>query len=463
MNGKLPRPIMPCDSHITQRIVRIAVDVLLLCFLLLCVLLTTQQARADWPQFRGPAGLGHADGKGCPVSWSLLRNIFWQTATPGEGWSSPIIVGDRLWITSAETIALEPEARTALLAKFADDTESFGAVKSVTLYAIELDVADGRMLRKVKLAERENPPPIHAANRFASATPCTDGVRLYCHFGTLGAFAVDLATGKVAWEQRLEYDFITNVGSSPILCDSRLILTCDGAKSQFVAALDARTGTLLWKTSRPPAAFVHEKHGRSFSTPVRVKNADREEVIVPGSQWLVSYNPVSGAEHWRVNFGEGRAVAPSPVHDDRAVYFCTGYPKPQLWAVRLGGAGDVSESHVEWIYDRQAPELASPLLVDGLIYVVSIVGVANCVEAASGERVWTQRLGGRFGASPLFVDGKIYFTTEEGLTTVVQPGRVYRELARNQAPGIHLASPAPYADSLIFRSSEGLYRVRELP
>lgn len=430
---------------------------------LLClgVTLAAQPVRGDWPQFRGPAGNGIAQVRGTPESWSLLRNITWQTAIPGVGWSSPIVVGDRIWITSAESKALAPEARLALLEKFADDTESFAAVKSVTLFALEVDARDGRLLRKVKLTERDDPPPFHAANNCASATPCSDGVLLYCHFGTLGTFAVALKTGTVAWEQRLAYDSITHVGSSPALCDSRLILACDGAEAQFVTALDTRTGALLWKTARPPVAVVHAKHRRAFSTPMRLSFAGRDELIVPGSQWIVSYDSASGEERWRVNFGEGRAVTPSPIHDGHSVYFCTGYPKPQLWSVRIGGAGDVSESHVRWIYDRQAPELASPLLVDGMIYLVSIVGVANCVDASTGERIWTQRLGGRFGASPLYAGGKIYFTNEEGLTIVVKPGPDYQELARNQAVGIHLATPAVYTDSLIFRSSEGLYRVRE--
>jgi outer membrane protein assembly factor BamB len=188
-----------------------------------------------------------------------------------------------------------------------------------------------------------------------------------------------------------------------------------------------------------------------------LKPETRAQAIIPGAQWLISYDPATGRELWRVNMGDCHAIIPRPVYRDGIVYVCTGYMKPQLWAVRTDGSGDVTDTHVAWKYDKQVPEISSPIIIGSEIYFVSSLGILTCLDAASGAQVWQHRFGGNFSASPIAADGKIYFTSREGVTTVIRPGRPYDELARNQLFGQTLASPAICGNALIIRADRILY------
>jgi len=430
-----------------------------LTFVLLCC---TTAAAGDWPQFRGPRGDGTADAKNLPTTWGGFGTIAWQAEIPGRGWSSPIVLGERIWLTHAETTALTAQQREKRLSDsvLKDFAEQFQAHAAVTLYAAEFDAKSGELLRNIELFACEQPPPIHATNTYASPTPATDGERLYCHFGPLGTAALDLKSGQVVWKERFVFDDITGPGSSPLLVRNKLIFPCDGVDQQFVVALDKRTGQVAWKTPRPKIDAAEGKHRRAFSTPLLVEHAGREQVVVPAAQWVCSYDPGSGQELWRVNFGDGHATIPRPVFRDGIVYVCTGYLKPQLWAIRVDGSGDVTESHVVWKYDKQVPEISSPVIAGGEIYFVSALGVATCLDLHTGELVWQHRLGGNYGASPLAADGKLYFTSQEGVTTVLKPGREYHELAKNQLFGQTLASLAVCGESLLIRADRTLFCVR---
>src|SRR5262245_38400158 len=266
-------------------------------------------AAADWPQFRGPHGDGTAEARNLPTAWGGFGTIAWQVEIPGRGWSSPIVLGDRIWLTHAETTALSDREREKRLADsvLRDFAEQFQAHAAVTLYAAEYDAKTGDLLRNVELFTCKAPPPIHATNTYATPTPASDGERLYCHFGPLGTAALDLKTGEVAWQQRFIFDDITGPGSSPLLVRDKLIFPCDGVDQQFVVALDKRTGQVAWKTPRPKIDAAEGKHRRAFSTPLWFVHAGREQVVVPAAQWACSYDPENGRELWRVNFGDGHA------------------------------------------------------------------------------------------------------------------------------------------------------------
>jgi outer membrane protein assembly factor BamB len=238
-----------------------------------------------------------------------------------------------------------------------------------------------------------------------------------------------------------------------------LILACDGADRQFVVALDARTGKEVWRTPRPSITVPDDKLRRSFSTPLVIRHADRTQLIAPAAQWVVSYNPANGEEWWRAKITEGHALVPRPVYHQGVVFVCTGYPKPELWAIRVDGSGDVSQSHVNWSYNRQVPEISSPVIVGEQIYFVSGIGVATSLRLSDGSLVWQHRLEGSYAASPLNADGKIYFTSQEGLTTVVRPGTSYEQLNQNQLPGRTMASLAVAGNSLLIRAEGVLYCV----
>lgn len=270
-----------------------------------------------------------------------------------------------------------------------------------------------------------------------------------------------METGRVLWKQRFAVDEITGPGGSPVLDGDLLILGCDGADEQFLVALNKQSGETVWRMPRPKIDAVDGKLRRAFSTPLLVDYGGRRQLISPTAQWVVAYNPADGKELWRVNFRTGHAVVPRPVFRDGLVYVCTGYLKPVLWAVRVDGSGDVTETHVVWKCDRQVPEISSPVVVGAEIYFVSSIGVATCLDAQTGKRIWQHRLGGNFAASALAADGKLYFSSEEGTTIVLLPGREYRELARNQLFGRTLASLAVAGDSLLIRTDALLYCVRE--
>jgi outer membrane protein assembly factor BamB len=418
-------------------------------------------AAEDWLQFRGPRGDGCATAKNLPERWGGFDGPAWQIDIPGTGWSSPIVVGSRIWLTSAEQSALDAKGREKKLAANPILTPDFQTHASATLLAIEIDAVAGKILRKLELFTANDPKPIHAQNTYASPTPVCDGERLYCHFGSLGTVCLEMKTGQVLWKEILPVDDITGPGGSPVLWKDSLIFACDGADKQFVIALHKLTGKEIWRTSRPPMTASDDKLRRAFSTPLIVTHAGREQLIVPGAQWVCSYEPATGKEIWRADFGDGHAVVPRPVYKDSLVYICTGFMKPELWAIKVDGTGDVSKTHVMWTYDKQVPEISSPLVSGGEIYYVSSKGVATCLDAKSGEPLWQHRLGGNFAASPLLADGKLYFTSQEGTTTVLKPGREYAEIARSQLFGQTLASLAIAGESLLIRTQSQLACVRK--
>jgi outer membrane protein assembly factor BamB len=428
----------------------------------LCVLFTAVAGGEDWWQFRGPTGDGISQAKDLPIAWGGFQAPAWQTTVPGQGWSSPIVIEGRIWLTSAEPLALSAkEQEKKLAASPSGGGLDFQVDASVSLLAVEIDAASGEILRQIELLTVDDPPAIHAANSYASPTPITDGERLYCHFGSLGTACLSLKSGEVLWKRRLTFDEITGPGSSPILAQGRLILPCDGADEQFVVALDRLTGEVAWRTPRPKIEATDDKLRRAFSTPLLIKHENREQVIIPGAQWVAAYDPASGNELWRVNLGQGQhATVPRPVYREGLVYICTGYLKPRLVAIRVDGTGDVTGSHVAWEFDKQVPEISSPIVVGGEIYFVSGKGVLTCLDAVSGQLVWQERIGGNYSASPLACGKRLYFTSEGGLTTVIEAGREFRELARNELFGQTRASLAVCGDSLLIRTNSVLYCIR---
>jgi outer membrane protein assembly factor BamB len=425
------------------------------------VCLAVAAIAADWPQFRGPRGDGTAVATGLATTWGGFDDFTWQAEIPGRGWSSPVVVGDRIWLTSAESTALPTADREKKLAAglYRDFAQQFQAHSSVTLYATEVNADTGEVLRTVELFEAKDPPPIHATNTYASPTPIADGGRLYCHFGSLGTCCLDTASGQVVWQVKHAVDEITGPASSPALWQDKLIVPCDGATEQYVLALDKLTGQVAWKTPRPKIDAADPKHRRGFSTPLVIEHAGRVQVVVPGARWVVSYSPADGKELWRVNMGDYHAPVARPVFHDGLVYVCTGFTKAQLLAIRADGTGDVTETHVAWRYGKQVPDVSSPVVAEDGIYFVSMLGVLTSLDAATGELRWQHRLSGNFTASPIFAAGKLYFTSEEGTTTVLTPGSTFQKLAENKHIGQTKASLAIADQSLVIRADRTLYCV----
>lgn len=433
------------------------------CFVILAAA-SSMGFAAEWKQFRGPDGQGHADVKHLPLKWSETENVQWKAAIPGRGWSSPVFADDTIWLTTAIEAPLEGEAlEAARKEKLGGNpmAKQMSLVGSVSLRSISIDATTGAVRSNVELLTVKNPPAIHTLNSYASPTPVLDGNLLLCHFGELGTACLDIYTGKVLWSAKLPAAHAVGAGSSPVVAGDLIIIPCDGTDQQYVVGLNKRTGEQAWKTPRPKMTGLIGDFHKAYSSPLLVTAAGRQQVIIPGAQWVAAYDPANGHEIWRVRHGDGFSNVPAPVVAKDLVCICTGFMQPQLIAIRMDGEGDVTKSHVAWKIPKSIPTMPSPIVVDNQIYVVTDQGVATCANAETGEVVWTKRLGGNYSASPLAAAGRIYFSNREGATTVIRPGKEYEELAINTLDGQHMASPAVFDESLLLRTNTHLYRITQ--
>jgi outer membrane protein assembly factor BamB len=243
------------------------------------------------------------------------------------------------------------------------------------------------------------------------------------------------------------------------LYENLVIITSDGGDRQYITALDAATGDTVWEQDRPPIREADPDNRKAFSTPLIIQVEGRPQAVIPGAQWFVAYDPASGVELWRIDHGPGFSNVARPAFDGRLLLLNTGFGKPQLWAVRPDGSGDVSDSHVAWRETQQIPAMSSPAVSEGRIYLVSDGGVASCLDAESGKTLWRERMPGKYSASPLVGAGRVYFSSHEGRTTIVADSAKYEVLAENELDGMLMASPAAVQGDLILRTDSSLYRV----
>ena len=395
----------------------------------LLFLLTSFAAHADdWPQFRGPTGQGHSAEHEVPFEWGEDHNVMWKVPVAGEGWSSPAVSEGRIWLTTA-TI---------------DD-------EGASLRALAFDARTGSELVNSEVFRMTDARLLNFKNTHASPTPIVEGDRIYVHFGAEGTAALT-SSGEIVWKTRFPYISQHGNGGSPVLYKDLLILNCDGFDEAFVVAVDKNTGKVRWKTNR------RRPISQAYTTPVVIRVGDRDQIISIGAFRATAYDPESGDEIWSVNYPDGFSNVPSPVYGNGLVYIATGFQQPSLLAVRVDGEGDVTETHVEWIRRRSVPLTPSPLLVGEELYIVSDLGVLSCLDAATGETHWQHRVVGNVSASPLYVDGRIYFLSEEGVTTVIAPGKEFNLIATNSIDGWTLASMAVSNGSIFLRSMDHLYR-----
>jgi len=404
---------------------------------MVCLMASSVWAVENWPQFRGPSGDGTVDGRPLPVSWSESKNVKWKTAIHDRGHSSPVIWGKGIWLTTAT-----------------EDGHS--------LFVICVDRDSGRILRDKKLFDVSEPQFSNRLNSYASPTPVVEEGRVYVHFGTYGTVCLDSQTGKVLWQRtNINCDHMMGPGSSPFLFEDKLIFHVDGGDVQFVIALNKDDGTTAWKTPRSvDLTDAKPDYRKAYSTALIVEVDGHLEMISPGARAVYGYNPHTGKELWKVRY-PGFSNVVRPVVYQGTAFINTGYAKAQLWAVKLGGRGDVTGTHVGWKQMKYIGQRSSPLLVNGLIYLVTDTAVASCLDSGSGEAVWNERLGGNFSASPVFAGGRIYFCNQEGVTTVIKPSRSYTHVATNTLDDGMMASPAIAGKALYLRTASHLYRIEE--
>ena len=414
--------------------------------LILAAMPTVGLAAEHWPQFRGPDGNGHSDARGLPLNWSETQNVVWKVAIHDRGYSSPVIYGKQIWLTSATKDGKE-------------------------LFVLCVDRDTGKIIRDWKLFDVTEPQFVHPFNTPASPTPVIEEGRVYVTFGAAGTAAIDTKTFRVVWERRdIECNHFRGAGSSPVLFRNLLLMHFDGSDRQFVVALDKRTGKTVWETKRSidfkdldqngkPAADGDER--KAFATPQVALINGRWEMISLGAKAAYAYDPLTGKELWRVEERGQHSASTRPVLGDGMIFFPTGFAVGQLFAVRTGGQGLITDTHVAWKVKRGVSNKPSILLVDGLIYMIGDTGIASCVDAKTGEQVWQQRMGGEYTASPVYADGRLWFFSEDGKTTVLKPGRVFERVAENRLDEGFFASPAISGKAFYLRTRTHLYRVEQ--
>jgi outer membrane protein assembly factor BamB len=434
--------IVTCRSHHGLQAVLLA----------LCFLSTGHEAMAvDWPEFRGPYGDGHVSAPGdqpigLPLHWSDTENVKWKTPIPLRGWSTPVVMGGQVWLTTA-------------------------TIDGHDFYAIAVDAGTGKMLFDQHLFHADNPEPLGngaSMNCYATPSPVIEAGRVYVHFGRFGTACLDTATGQTLWKREdIQCRHYRGPSSSPVLFENLLILTLDGADVQYCIALDKQTGQTVWKTDRSvvwndadvPGQMAKDGDLRkAHSTPLIVNANGKMQMLTGGAKAAYGYDPRTGKELWKIQYADW-SVAPRPLFDQGTAFFVTGLMKTELWAVKTDGQGDVTDTKVLWKLKTHVGKYASPLLVDGLLYTASDESFVTCVDAATGETVWTERIGGKYAASPVYADGRLYFFSQEGTTTVLKPGRTFEALATNTLSGGFMASPAVGGKAFFLRTKTDLVRV----
>ncbi len=394
---------------------------------------------AGWPQFRGPDGQGHVTGP-IPTTWSDSDNIKWSAAIPGKGWSSPVILDGKVWLTTAVA------------------TPS----KDQSLRVIGLDTESGKILHDIELFKVVQPKPktLHERNTFSSPTAFLEKGRLYAHFGCYGTGCVDTTMGAILWKNdTLVVDHETGPGSSPFLYKDRLICTYDGSDYQYVVGLSKLTGDVLWKTERPEAKDKKQADTRrAFCTPLLINVAGQDQLVIPGAFCCYCYEPMTGKEIWRAKYS-GFSNVPRPVFADGLVIVCSGFTPPDMVAIRPDGQGDVTKTHVVWKQRKNAPNVPSPVVVGNRLFMVSDAGIASCLDVKTGYIIWTERLGGNFGASLMAHGDTLYAFGDSGKTTLFAAADTFKELGRNELEGKVQATPAVDGGYLYLRTDTRLVKI----
>jgi outer membrane protein assembly factor BamB len=396
----------------------------------------------DWTEFRGPDGTGHADAENLPVAWSETQNVTWKTAIHGRGWSSPVVLGDQVWLTTAT-----PEGKR--------------------LSALALDRETGRVLFDEVLFEVAEPEDTRQYNSFASPTPVIEAGRVYLHWGSYGTASVDTESFEVVWTRRdLECNHWRGPASSPILHGDLMIVHFDGYDHQYAVALDKSTGRTVWRADRTHDYGTDDGDlMKGYATPIVIEAAGRQQLISPAARAVVSLDPATGRELWRVRYPQ-HSAATRPLFAHGLIYLSTGFGRSELLAIRPDGEGDVTDTHVMWKAFQGIGRKPSPLMVDDLLYTVSDSGgIVSCLDARSGREVWKARVGGEaHSASPLLADGRIYVFAEDGSAAVLAPGREQRELGAGRVDeGGVMATPAIADDAIFLRTESHLYRIEKQP
>ncbi len=420
---------------------------LLFCFFIVAFLSGYKQASSqdkNWTQFRGTNLNGLAVTENIPLKWDD-SSIKWKTEIHDKGYSSPVVYNNQIWVTTAKSDGKE-------------------------LYAVCIDFQTGEIIYDIKIFTPDEVPGKHSLNTYASPTPCIERGFVYVHYGSMGTACINTANGSIVWKRTdFKCKHVQGPASSPVIYKNLLILHFEGTDVRYIIALDKSNGKLIWRSDRPaepyePLTVIGRK---AYITPIIINVKGRDMLISNGSAVCIAYDPNTGKEIWRV-VGGGESTIAMPITENGAVFWYTGYMVAgdgtrytELLAVNPDGNGDITGTNVLW---KKRDELSrnqclTPVIKDGLIYTVNTRNTLMCIDAATGEEIWSTHVLSNYDASPIYVNGNIWFFSVKGEVLVIKAGRKYEVVAKNQMDSGIWATPAILRNSMIMRTEKYLYRI----
>ena len=398
------------------------------------------EANEQWSQFRGHYGNGIIKSTSAPINWSDNTNIDWKTPIHDRGWSSPVIWNDQIWMTTATK-------------------------KGNKMYAICVHKLSGKIEHDIHVFDVKSPQAITNENTYASPTPVVEEGRVYVHFGTYGTACISTKDGQILWKRRdlnCDHEIGAGPASSPFIYNNFLIFNVDGRDVQYVIALNKETGETAWKTNRSvDFSDVQVNQRKAYGTPFIIPRGNSNQMVSIGAKGVYSYDPENGKELWKAEH-RGWSIAPRPVYGEGLVFTMIDRDRPEMWAIKPNGSGDITETHIEWKETKRMPPRASPIIIKGLLFVVDRNGYISCIEAKTGKSIWQKRMKGRFSASPILANNLIYFFNEDTVCTIIKPTRELEIVAENKLSSDKLmATPAFDENSIYIRTENNLYRIKE--
>ena len=420
---------------------------LIFCFLFVALLFGSKQVSSqekNWTHFRGSNLNGLAVTENIPLKWND-SNLKWKTEIHDNGYSSPVVYNNQIWVTTAK-----PDGKE--------------------LYAVCIDFQTGKIIYDIKVFTPEEVAGKHSLNTYASPTPCIEKGFVYVHYGSMGTACINTADGSIVWKRTdFKCKHVQGPASSPIIYKNLLILHFEGTDVRYIVALDKSNGKLVWRSDRPsePFELIPVIGRKAYITPIIINVKGRDMLISNGSAVCIAYDPDSGKEIWRVVDGAESTVA-MPFTEKGVVFWYTGFAVDgtgnkftELLAVNPDGKGDITGTNILW---KKRDGLSrnhslTPVIKDGLIYTINTRNILMCIDAATGEEIWSEHVTSNYDASPIYVNGNIWFFSVKGEVLVIKAGRKYEVIAHNQMDSGIWATPAILRNSVILRTQKYLYRI----
>lgn len=420
---------------------------LFFCFVFIVFIFKVEEGGSqdrNWTHFRGSNLNGIAVSDDVPMKWddSVIK---WKTEIHDMGYSSPVVYDNQIWVTTARSDGKE-------------------------LYAVCTDFLTGEIIYDIKVFTTEEVERKHSLNTYASPTPCIEKGFVYVHYGNAGTACINTSNGTIVWKRSdFKCKYVQGPASSPVLYKNLLILHFEGTDVRYITALDKSDGKLIWKSDRPAEPYVAlpEIGRKAYITPLIINVKGRDMLISNGSAVCIAYNPASGREIWRVVDGAESTIA-MPFTEGGVVFWYTGFMVAgdgtkftELLAVNPDGKGDITGTNVIWKKRDELlqNQMLSPVIKDGLIYTVNTRNIMMCIDAKTGDEVWSKRVTSNYNASPVYLNGNIWFFSVKGDVLVIKAGRKYEVVANNQLDSGIWATPAFLRNSVIMRTQKYLYRI----